>query len=144
MTRPDSPDNHNTRAGVTHQWRSRWLIPLLPGALGAVMLVAALMTGHTLSGVVWFAGLSAVGALSPVAARFEASRRGRRHDKDERAEMINTRAMSIAGTVLVIAITGSAAFTLARGESTTPYTPLLAVGGISYAIALLALRYEKP
>lgn len=87
--------------------------------------------------------LSAIGALSLVAARFEAARRGRRHDEDERAAIINTRAMSIAGTVLVIAITGCAAFTLARGESTSPYTALLAIGGISYAVALLALGYEK-
>jgi len=143
MTRPDSPNNHNPRAGVTHQWRSRWLIPLLPAALGAVILVVALMTRHVLSGMVWFAVLSAIGALSAVAARFEAARRGRRHDEDERAAVINTRAMSIVGTVLVIAITGCAAFTLARGESTSPYTALLAVGGISYAVALLALRYEK-
>jgi hypothetical protein len=48
--------------------------------------------------------------------------------------------MSITGTVLVIAITGCAVFTLARGESTSPYTALLAVGGISYTIASLALR----
>ena len=143
MTRPDSPNNHNTRAAVTHQWRSRWLIPLLPAAFGAVILVAALMTGHILSGVVWFAVLSAIGALSPVAARLEATRRACRPAEDERAAVINTRAMSIAGTVLVIAITGCAVFTLARGESTTPYTALLAVGGISHAIALLALRYEE-
>jgi hypothetical protein len=143
MTRPDSPNNHNTRAGVTHQWRSRWLIPLLPAAVGAVILVAALIARHILSGVVWFAILSAIGALSPVAARVEAARRGRRHEVDERAASIDTRAMSIAGTVLVIAITGCAAFTLARGESTSPYTALLAVGGTSYAVALLALRYEK-
>jgi hypothetical protein len=143
MTRPDSPNNHDTRAGVTHRWRSRWLIPLLPAALGAVILVAALMTGHILSGVVWFAVLSAIGALSPVAARFEGRRRGRHDDEDERAAIIDTRAMSIAGTALVIAITGCATFTLARGESTSPYSALLAVGGISYAVALLALRYEK-
>lgn len=144
MTRLDSPNNHNPPAGVTHRWRTRWLIPLLPAGLGAVILVAALMTRQILSGVLWFAALSAIGALSPVAARFETARRGPRHDEDERAASIDTRAMSIVGTILVIAITGCAAFTLARGENTSPYTALLAVGGMSYAIALLALRYEKP
>jgi len=140
MTRQNSSNNDDARAGDTDQWRTRWLIPFVPGALGAVILVAAAMSGHILSGVVWFAVLSAIGALSPVAGRHDAARRGRHHDKDERAAIINTRAMSIAGTVLVIAITGCAAFTLARGESTSPYTALLAVGGISYAVAMLALR----
>ncbi len=141
MTRPDNPKNHNPRAGVTHQWRSRWLMPLVPAALGAVILVAAVMAKRILSGVVWFAVLSAIGALSPIAIRFEGARRGRRHHEDERDAVINTRAMSIAGTALVIVITGCVAFTLTRGESTSPYTELLAVGGISYAVALLALRY---
>jgi hypothetical protein len=50
--------------------------------------------------------------------------------------------MSIVGTVLVIAITGCAAFAPARGESTSPYTALLAVGGISYVIARVTLRKE--
>ena len=140
MTRSNSPNNHNVRAGVTDQWRSRWLVPLVPAALGAVILVAAVMAGRILTGVLWFAVISAIGALSPIAARLEAARRGRCHDQDERAAIINTRAMSIAGTVLVIVITGCAAFTLTRGGGTSPYTALLAVGGISYAVALLALR----
>jgi hypothetical protein len=143
MTRPNIPDNHNACAGVTDQWRSRWLIPLVPVALGTVVLVAAAMTGHIVSGAAWFAVLSAVGAMSRVAGRFEAARRGRRPDQDERAAIVNMRAMSIVGTVLVIAITGCAAFTLARGESTSPYTALLAVGGLSYVVASLALRYER-
>jgi hypothetical protein len=123
--------------------RSRWLIRLVPATLGAVILVATLMAGRIIGGVVWFALLSAVGVLSPVAARFEAARRGRGDDRDEREAIINTRAMSIAGTVLVIVITGCAVFALARGESTSPYTALLAVGGASYTIAFLALRYRQ-
>ena len=143
MTRLNNPNNHIARAHLTDQRRSRWLIPLVPAALGAVILVATAMGGHILSGLVWFAVLSTIGALTPVARRFEAERRGLGHDEDEREAIINTRAMSIVGTVLVVAITGCAAFTLARGESTNPYTALLAVGGISYAIASLALRYEE-
>ena len=128
--------------GLHYQWRSRWLIPFLPAALGAVILVAAVTNGRILSGLVWFAVLSAIGALSPVAARFETAHRGRRHHDEEREATISTRAMSIAGTVLVIAITGCAVFTLARGSSGSPYTALLAVGGSSYALASLALRHE--
>jgi len=140
MTRQNSTNNDDARASDTDKCPPRWLIPLVPAALGAVILVAAAMGGHILSGVVWSAVLAAIGALSSLAGRFEAARRGPRHDEGERAAIINTRAMSITGTVLVIAITGCAAFTLARGDSTTPYTALLAVGGISYAAATTAMR----
>jgi len=141
MTPQNSPNNDHARAGDTDQRPPPWLIPLVPAALGAVILVAAAISGHILGGVVWFAVIAAIGALSPAAARFEAARRGPRHDEGERAAINNTRAMSITGTVLVIAITGCAAFTLARGQSTTPYTALLAVGGISHAVATLTLRH---
>ena len=140
MTRPDNPNNPHCARRCYRQWVSRWLVPLVPAALGGVILVAAATTGHVLSGLMWFAVLAALGALSAIARRFEAARRGRGRVDDERDAIINARAMSIAGTVLVIAITGCAAFTLARGQSTTPYTPLLAVGGISYVIAFVALR----
>ncbi len=138
MRRPNSK-RHAARADVTDQWRPRWLVPLAPVALGGVILVATTTTGHLLSGMAWFAVLAAVGALSAIAGRFEAARRGRRHVGDEREAIINTGTMSIAGTVLVIALTGCIAFTLTRGESTSPYTALLAVAGITYAVALIAL-----
>lgn len=143
MTRPDNPKTHTARAGVTDQWVSRWLVPLAPAALGGVILVAAATAGHILNGLMWFAGLAALGALSAIAGRFEAARRERGHVDDEHDAIANARAMSIAGTVLVIAITGCTAFTLARGQNTTPYTPLLAVGGISYVVAFVALRKDR-
>lgn len=141
MTRPNSK-TRTARAEPTNQWRSRWLVPLVPVALGAVVLVAATTTGRLLSGLAWSVALAAVGALSAIAGRFEAARRGRRQVGDEREAIITARAMSIAGTVLVITLTGCTAFTLVRGESTSPYTALLAVGGITYVVALIALRKE--
>ncbi len=142
MTRPNNPKTHIARAGVTDQWVSRWRAPLVPAALGGVILVAAATAGHFLSGLMWFAAFAALGALTAIARRFEAARQGRGHVDDERDAITNARAMSIVGTVLVIAITGCTAFTLARGQSTSPYTALLAVGGISYVIAFVALRMK--
>jgi hypothetical protein len=81
MTRPNSPNDDNVRAGASDRRRSRWLVALLPAALGAVILVASAMGGHILSGVVWLAVLAAIGALSPIAARFDASRRARRRGR---------------------------------------------------------------
>ena len=144
MTQPNSPNRHHVPADVTDRWRSRWLVPLTPTALGAVILVASATHGHPISGLVWFAALAAVGAVSAMAERLQTARRSGRHAADEREAIINSRAMSIAGTVLVIALTACIAFTLARGLSTTPYTPLLAVGGISYVVALVGLRRNVP
>ena len=143
MTRPNSPTTQHARASVTEQWDSRRLVPLVPAALGGVLLLlAAATTGHVLNGLLSLAAFAAVGAIAAIAGRFEAARRGRCHVDDERDAITNARAMSIVGTVLVIAITGCTAFTLARGQSTTPDTPLLAVGGISYVVASLALRMK--
>ena len=54
----------------------------------------------------WFAVLAALGALAAIATRFEVGRRGRGRAEEERDAIINTRAMSIAGTMLVIAGSG--------------------------------------
>jgi hypothetical protein len=48
--------------------------------------------------------------------------------------------MASAGTVLVILLTACIAFGLVRGHSPSPYTQLMAAGGMSYVITLLVLR----
>ncbi|MGA2926607.1 MAG: hypothetical protein ABSG43_11535 [Solirubrobacteraceae bacterium] len=53
-------------------------------------------------------------------------------------------ALAAVGTALVVALTGCIVFALARGESTIPYAALLAIGGISYTVASVALRREIP
>lgn len=54
--------------------------------------------------------------------------------------MINTRAMATAGTVFVLLLTGCIVFGLVRGHDPSPYTQLMAIGGASYAVALLVLH----
>ena len=144
MTRPNTPETHASHRGVTNQSRSRWLVPLVPPALGGVILVAAATNEHLLSGLIGFAALAAVGVVSAITGPVKAARRGLSPTEGEREAIINSRAMSAVGTVLVIALTGCVVFTLTRGQSTTPYTALLAIGGTSYAVALLALRNAIP
>jgi len=143
MTRPNNPKTRTPRASLTDQWVSRWLVPLVPAALGGVILIAQATNGRILSGLLSFAAFAALSAIAAIAGRHDAARRGQCCVDDERDATTNARAMSIAGTVLIIAITGCTAYTLAREQSTTPYTALLAVGGISYVVALVALRYER-
>jgi len=108
--------------------------------LGAVILVAEVMNENLASGLVWFAVMATLGALYAYGGRFEAVRQARGEEEDEREWLINTRAMALAGTVLVVLLTGAIVFELARGDDPSPYTQLMAVGGASYAIALLVLR----
>jgi hypothetical protein len=72
--------------------------------------------------------------------RFQAVRDARGDTEDERDAMINTRAMAATGTVLMVALTGAVVYALARGDDLTPYLPFTAVGGATYAVALLIGR----
>jgi drug/metabolite transporter (DMT)-like permease len=119
---------------------SRWLIPLIPVALGGVILVAEATDGEVAGGLAWFAVLAAVGALLAFGGRFQAVRDARGDDEDERDAMIASRAMAAAGLAMILVLTGAIVFELARGEDPSPYTYVIAVGGAVYAVALLALR----
>ena len=140
MTRPNSPIPERARAAVPDRWRTRWLVPAVTVGLGGVILAAEATDGDLTGGLVWFAILAALGALQAFGGRFAAVRQARGEEEDEREAMINTRAMALAGTVLVIVLTGCIVFELARGESPSPYTQLMAIGGATYATALLVLR----
>jgi hypothetical protein len=118
----------------------QWLMPIVPLGLGAVILAAEAIDGDLASGFVWFAVLAAVSALLAFGGRFEAVREARGDTEDERDAFVSTRAMAAAGTVLLLVLTGIVVFQLARGEDASPYTQILAVGGATYAVALLALR----
>jgi len=119
---------------------SRRLIPLVPVALGAVILVAEATDGELAGGLAWFAVLAAVGALLAFGGRFQAVRDARGDGEDERDALIGTRAMAAAGTTMIVALTGAIVFELARGEIPSPYVWVVAVGGAAYAITWLLLR----
>lgn len=139
MTAPNSPTSHRPRAAVPDRW-TRWLIPGVPVGLGGVILVAEAMNGNLTSGLIWFAVIAAVGALLAFGGRFEAVRQARGDDEDERDYAIATRAMALTGIVFVILLSGCIVFEAVRGDDLSPYRQLMAVGGTTFAIALLVLR----
>ena len=118
----------------------RWLAPLVPAGLGAVILVAEATDGDLAEGLIWFAVLAALGALLAFGGRWQAVRDARGEPEDERDMMIATRAMAAAGQAMILALTGAVVFELARGENPSPFTWVLAVGGAVFGVALLALR----
>jgi hypothetical protein len=86
------------------------------------------------------AGSAAVLAFG---GKFEPIRLARGDNEDERDALLNTRAMAAAGIVWVVALTACTLFEVIRGENPSPYTQLLALGGGSYAAALLYLRWRN-
>jgi hypothetical protein len=143
MTEPDSPMPRTPPAPAAAGWQSRWLMPLVPVGLGAVILVAEATDGDLASGLVWFAVLAAVGALHALGRRSEAVREALGEPEDERDALINTRAMAVAGQVMILVLTGCIVFELARGNDPSPFTQIIAVGGASYAVALLVQRWRS-
>jgi hypothetical protein len=119
---------------------SRWLMPLFTLTLGGVILVAEATDGDLAGGLGWFAVLAAVAALLAFGGRFQAVRDARGDGEDERDVLINSRAMAAAGTAMILVLTCAIVFQLARGEDAGPYVFVIAVGGATYAVALLALR----
>jgi hypothetical protein len=135
MTRHENP-----MPPVPDRWSSRWLMPSIPVALGAVILVAEATNDDLAGGLAWFAVLAAAGALLAFGGRFQSVRDARGDGEDERDALIGSRAMAAAGTAMTLVLTGAIVFELARGEDPSPYTYVMAVGGGTYAVALLALR----
>jgi hypothetical protein len=119
---------------------SRWLVPLAPALLGAVILVAEAGDDNVAEGLAWFAVLGAVAALLAFGGRWQAVRDARGDDEDERDAIIGSRAMAASGTAMILALTGAVVFELARGNVASPYVWVLALGGAVYAVAMLALR----
>jgi hypothetical protein len=122
------------------QIRARWLMPLVSVGLGGVILAAEATDGDLASGLVWFAILAGAGAVLAIGGRSEAVRQALGEIEDERDALIGLRAMAMAGIVLVLVLTGCIVFELARGDDPSPYSQVMAVGGATYAIALLFLR----
>ena len=138
-----NPNNANAKRRALPQWKSWWLLPLIYVGLGVVILVAEAISGNAWSGLGWFVVMAACGAVYAFGGRFEVIRQARGDFEDERDASINRKAMAATGTTLVIVLTACIVFELARGNNPTPYSMLMAIGGVTYIAALLIQRYRS-
>ncbi|HEY2438319.1 MAG TPA: hypothetical protein VGH93_14150, partial [Solirubrobacteraceae bacterium] len=60
--------------------------------------------------------------------------------RDERFRQIDIHATALAGLAVIIAIIVAFVIELAKGHNGSPYSWLGAVGGVTYLIAIIALR----
>lgn len=121
-------------------WRSAWWMPLFCLALGALILAAMAIGGDTGGGLRSFGIMAAVAALFAAGGRSETLRGLGGPGRDERWSSIDLRASAFAGFVLIAVLAGAWLWELAGGRDGSPYTEVLAVGGVAYIVAVAFLR----
>jgi hypothetical protein len=120
--------------------RSKWFVPLLSVALGAVVFAAQWAGGDPGSGLVSLAILAGFGALILLGGRSETIRGLRGDGRDERFRRMDIHATALAGLAVITAVIIAFIVELARGHTGEPYTWLGAVSGVTYLVAIIAFR----
>jgi cobalamin synthase len=129
----------NCSRGFTH---SKWLLPTVSLGLGVVMLVACWLGGNPGAGAASF-GFSALFALLVLLAGRSETVRGLRGDgRDERFAQIDLRATALTGVVLLVTLIVAWLVATARGQDGDPYGWLLAIGGLTYLLAVAWFRWR--
>jgi hypothetical protein len=122
------------------RWRSRWWMPLLALGLGGLVFAAMAVGGDTAAGVQSFGVMAAVAALFYFGGRSDTLRGLGGPGRDERWSSIDLRASAFAGLVVITVVAGAWLWELAQGDDGSPYSQVLAVGGIAYVLAVAVLR----
>ena len=125
--------------GIT---RSKWFLPSFSLVLGLVILAVTWLGGHPGAGVGALGGLTAFGLFFLLAGRSETVRGLRGDGRDERFAQIDLQATAVAGSVLLVALIVAWLVAITRGQSGNPYGWLLAIGGLSYLLAVAWFRWR--
>jgi len=120
--------------------KTPWFLPLFSLALGAAMLTAFWVGDRPVDGFAALAVMAVLGAVFLLGGRSEMIRGLRGDGRDEYWARMDTRATLFAGMVLVTAVIGMCLWEWAHGRDGSPYTALSAASGLSYVLALVALR----
>ena len=129
--------------GIT---RSKWFLPSFSLALGLVMLAVSWLGGSPGQGVISLAVLAAFGLIILLAGRSETVRGLRGDGRDERFAQIDLHATALSGLAVIVALIVAWLVATARGQSGSPYDWLLAIGGLTYllAVGLVPLARLRP
>lgn len=125
-----------------HGHRRHWVVPGVAVALGLVLCAAQAVRGEIRDGLTSLAILTGYAAvLALLAGRSETVSLLRGDSVDERAALIQQRALAFTGNVLVTVLVGGFLVQVARGSGDIgTWAALCAVGGVSFAGALAVLR----
>jgi hypothetical protein len=121
-----------------------WGLPAFSVVLGVIMWAASWIGGHPALGLAMFGIMVAFGAIFVVGRRSESIRlmaAGRY--ADERWRSIDLRATAFGGTAVITAVIAAFVWEIAHGRDGNPYAALGAIGGISYLLAVIWLRWRS-
>lgn len=121
----------------------RWLTPGFAVVIGVAYLAAGLAGGEPRVAWAGFATMVVVAAAMVAAGRVSETAKGLLDGRDERINSLDRGATVFAGVVVILAILAMFIVEIARGEDGSPYAQLGAVAGVSYAGALLWLRWRR-
>ena len=121
-------------------WRSRWWMPAFSLFLGLLILAASWIGGNREDGLIGLGVMTAVGLLFLFGQRSETIAGLGGPGRDERWSMIDQRATSFAGMVVVAVLLGAWLYELTQGRDGEPYVQLGALGGVAYVVAVAVLR----
>src|ERR1700761_8100204 len=107
--------------------RSRWFQPLLAIFLGAILLAALSIGGHPQEGTLAFAIMVAFAIFLLAGERSDTVRALRGDGRDERFELIQLKAATLAARVVLLAVVALFLVEVARGNSGSPYDWLSAL-----------------
>jgi hypothetical protein len=123
--------------------QSKWFLPAFSAVLGVAVLVAGLIGGQPVIGVVGLVVMAVFGLFVLLAGSRSETVRGLRGDgRDERFALIDLRATAISGLVVITALIVAWLVAIARGQSGSPYDWLCAIGGLAYLAAIGFLRWR--
>lgn len=124
--------------------RSRgWTIPAVAVGIGLAYLAAGLAGGDPQFGVFGLVLMVAVGASFLLLGRRSETVAGLLDRRDERINHLDATASLVAGMAVLGALLVMFMVEIARGQGGSPYAQLGALGGVSYVVALVVLRYRR-
>jgi hypothetical protein len=122
--------------------RSLWFVPLFAAGLGGLVLLAFWLGGNPTDGWIAFGILTGVGFLFLLGRRSETLAGLGGPGRDERWAQIDLVATAVAGFAVILALIGFWLWELAHGRDGGEYTRIMAIGGISYVLAVAYLRFR--
>jgi hypothetical protein len=135
---PDAPEQHRWDLGRVR--RSRWSQPLSAILLGAVLLAVLSIGGHPQEGTLAFAILVVFAIFLLAGDRSDTVRALRGDGRDERFELIQLKAATLAARIVLLAVVVLYLVEVARGNSGSPYDWLSALGGATFLASVLWQR----
>lgn len=124
----------------SHKSMPEWLTPVLVAAVGVPTFAAFWIGGRPELGAVWAAVSVAFGLVVALGGRSDTIRMLRGTEDDERTRLLEYKATTAMGIVLVVALVGLFMAAGIRGENGLVYGVLLLLAEATHLVALAVLN----